>query len=211
MAYATADQLGSFSLGDTPILPVVLSVFDDEDYRADLDGLNATATLNGVSLQVTVQDDQLIIVLPYLSVAGVNRLRVSLGGQALAPISFVVEPPTEWLTIEDARDRWRDATASDVELYELLESARVQCEAFAPTLPENIEYDEELPLVGSSPHRVPIHYRHAQLMQARNMWNAAKVDPKGHVGADGFAVTIFPMDWAVKALLRPKRGKPVIG
>jgi hypothetical protein len=197
MAYATADALGSFTVGDIPLKPVVLTVFDDEGYPQDLDGLTASGTLNGVPLAVTVEDDHLKATLPQLNVEGVNRLTVKLGGQAMAALRFVVEGPTDWLTIEDARDQWRDAPVSDVELYELLEASRVQCVAFAPSQAVGVP--------------VPIHFRRAQLLQARNSWNAGKVDPSGQVGADGFQITIFPMDWAVKALLRPKVGKPVIG
>lgn len=197
MAYATADSLGSFMVGDIPLQPVILTVFDDEGYPQDLDGLTASGTLNGVPLAVTVENDRLRIVLPLLSSAGVNILRVKLGTQALTPLRFAVESGDQWVSIEEARDKWRDAPESDTALFELLETARITCVAFAPELAEGTA--------------VPLNYRAANLMQARNQWNASKVDPNGQVGADGFQITIFPLDWAVKALLRPKNPRPVIG
>lgn len=196
MAYATADSLGSFMVGDIPLQPVVLTVFDDEGYPQDLDGLTATASLNGVALAVTVAEDRLRIVLPELSSAGVNVLRVKLGTQALTPLRFAVESGDEWVSIEEARDKWRDAPESDTELYELLEVARITCEAYAPSLADGVA--------------VPVNYRAANVMQARNQWNSSRVDPNGQVGADGFQVTVFPLDWAVKALLRPRNPRPVI-
>jgi hypothetical protein len=47
-------------------------------------------------------------------------------------------------------------------------------------------------------------------MQARAIWNATKTGPADSLGADGLTVTVFPLDWNIKALLRPKRGCPVI-
>lgn len=48
----------------------------------------------------------------------------------------------------------------------------------------------------------------AQKLQARALIRAGfSGDGTEAVGVDGLPVTIFPMDWTVKALLRPKRGK----
>lgn len=105
-----------------------------------------------------------------------------------------VDLGSTWYTVEAARLDWRDAPLSDTRLLDLLQVAKGQCLAYAP-LPADA--DPELPPVG---HRV------AQLMQARNVWNASKTDPaSGGIGDDGFMVRVFPMDWTVKALLRPKR------
>lgn len=99
-----------------------------------------------------------------------------------------------WYTVEAARVDWRDAPLDHFRLLDLLEVAKAQCLAYAP-LPADA--DPDYPPVG---HRV------AQLMQARNVWNASKTDPaSGGIGDDGFMVRVFPMDWTVKALLRPKR------
>lgn len=53
---------------------------------------------------------------------------------------------------------------------------------------------------------IPDGHRWAHLAHARNIWNAQKVNPSGGLGDDqqGFALTPFPMDWSVRARLRPR-------
>lgn len=92
------------------------------------------------------------------------------------------------------RDLWPGAL--DYVSMELpLRVAQIQCERFAPTLPEGAE--------------IPDNYIAAQIMQARALVRAGIVGTGDQVGGYGETVTVFPMDWAVKNLLRPKRGKPV--
>jgi hypothetical protein len=79
----------------------------------------------------------------------------------------------------------------------LVGAAQVQCEAFAPVLAEDAE--------------VPVTYKMAVAMQTRNLWNATEVSPGGETGEGDFVVRPFPMDWHVKSLLRPKRGRPLVG
>lgn len=109
-----------------------------------------------------------------------------------------------WFTLAD-RDRsdsglvdtWPgclDLADEALDLY--LQAARTQCEAFAP------------PLEGQE---VPAGYRLAQALQARALARAGVV---GSGDSDGFGdqvVTLFPMDWTVKNLLRPKSGRPLVG
>jgi hypothetical protein len=57
---------------------------------------------------------------------------------------------------------------------------------------------------------VPVHYRQAQLMQARAIWQSTKANTQDQLGTDGFVVTVFPMDRTVKNILRPHRGVPVL-
>lgn len=105
----------------------------------------------------------------------------------------------EWLsTGQDLLDRWPGAAdeADEFTLEALLAAARTQCEAFAPKL----GWDEP----------VPAHYLMAQAMQARALWRAQKVGSGDQIGGDGMTVTVFPMDWTVKALLRPKKGVPTV-
>lgn len=106
---------------------------------------------------------------------------------------------TGWLTEADIEDYWPDALAemSPAELAPLLASARSQCEDFAPTLPEDAV--------------VPDTYRLAQAMQARALWRSVRASTGDTLGADGLSVTVFPLDWNVKALLRPHRGRPRVG
>jgi hypothetical protein len=112
---------------------------------------------------------------------------------------------TTWHDIESARDEWVDAPLDDDVLGELLDIAEQQVVAYAPALPEPT--DEELEDSGWT-QPIPAAWRRAQLTQARNIWNAAKVDPSGGVGDDTFVLRPHPLDWHVKQLLRPRKGVP---
>lgn len=50
-------------------------------------------------------------------------------------------------------------------------------------------------------------WRIAQTMQARALIRAQTTGADSTQGMDGMSVTVFPMDWTVKNLLRPKRGR----
>lgn len=106
---------------------------------------------------------------------------------------------TTWHDIESARDQWIDAPLDDDVLEELLDVSVQQVIAYAPALAEPAE-GEELD--------VPVNYRRAQLQQARNLWNASKVDPSGGIGGDDFVIRPFPLDWIIRQTLRPRRGVP---
>ena len=103
--------------------------------------------------------------------------------------------PDGWHTLESARGQWLDAPADDPTLHDLLESARIQCVAFAPAV-EGV---------------VPVNYRQAQLLQVRNLWQATQKNVGGDIDAGGFSVPVYPLDWVVKGILRPKRGVPSFG
>ncbi|KQQ22878.1 hypothetical protein ASF48_07000 [Rathayibacter sp. Leaf299] len=114
---------------------------------------------------------------------------------SLSPVPVVVEQLSGWHSLASARaSEWADAPLDDVQLWTVLEAAREQCEEFAPAY--------------SGP--VPIRYRQAQLVQARALWQSVKSNGQSQIGGEGFAVTVFPMDWSVKKLLRPLRGRPVV-
>lgn len=102
-----------------------------------------------------------------------------------------------WLTANDPvlAIYWPGATSlSDDELAPLLASAQIQCEAYAPALDDAV--------------MVPDNYRHGQALQARALYRSGIAGSGDQIGMDGMAVTVFPMDWTVKALLRPRRGVP---
>jgi hypothetical protein len=110
----------------------------------------------------------------------------------------IEDPATGWHTLESARDAWNGAPRSDGDLYRLLDAARDQCEAYAPALPD-----------GAMP---PLRYQQAQLMQARNTWNAVKTDSTGSFDdGSGLSLRTFPMDWSVQALLRPRSMRLLVG
>ena len=122
-------------------------------------------------------------------------LELPVGTEVVDPVQLVVQAQDGWLTLQQARDMWPQAPDDDVTLTMLLDSAQIACEAFAPKL-----------LDGT---KVPVNYRQAQFQQARALWLAMSANQDSRIGGDEFAITVFPLDWNVKQLLRP-RGIPVI-
>lgn len=58
---------------------------------------------------------------------------------------------------------------------------------------------------------IPDHWVAAQVLQCRALVRAGIVGDQDRTGADGEGVVVFPMDWTVKSLLRPRKGKPYFG
>ncbi|MFD6094533.1 hypothetical protein ACFWGN_20670 [Oerskovia sp. NPDC060338] len=105
-----------------------------------------------------------------------------------------------WIEADDPRidQLWADAPADEATLLLFLESAQGQCSEFAPALPS-----------GST--EVPANYVLALILQARALQRSTVAGSGDSLGGDGFTVTVFPMDWTVKNLLRPSHGVPVLG
>lgn len=200
----------AFYIGDVPAQPFVIeppeSIDLDLFVNADAtiiapDGTvyseDVTATLNEVDITVDLPP------YPIFTGAGIFRLRVQLdgadGSQRLPDVRLVVQDADSgWHTVDSIREEWADAEViADPLLWRVLEVSKGECIAFAPKLADGAA--------------VPINYLDAQGMHARNRWNARKVAPDGSVGSDDFVLRPFPLDWHVKATLRPKRGVPVIG
>lgn len=152
----------------------------------------------------TIDEDSIVIEWPteaVLTDPGVYELRITLLDdpetvrERLAPLYIVVQDETDgWHTHDSARAQWADAPADDRALYELLHVARHAVVEYAPALADG--------------EAIPLNYVNAQLMQARNILNAARVDSGGELGDGTFTSKPFPLDWEVKQILRPKRGIP---
>jgi hypothetical protein len=202
----------AFYIGDVPAQPFVIeppetiNLADFTDSEARLiapDGINTLvdSTLDAGLGSILVDfptDDSLF------TVAGVYRLRIiltALAGyrQALPDVRLVAQDAaSQWQTLDTIRDDWPDAEfIADALLWRVLEVSKIECVAFAPKL------EDDAP--------VPLNYFDAQGMQARNRWNARKVAPDGSTGQEDFIIRPFPLDWHVKATLRPKQGIPVLG
>jgi hypothetical protein len=99
-------------------------------------------------------------------------------------------------SLEYVRERWSDAPEDDIVLGTYLIAAVQQCSAFTGI--------SDTDPIGENPE---LEERHclAQVYQARALWRSGKAGNADQVGPDGFTVTVFPMDWTVKDLLRPKR------
>ncbi|MGK9146663.1 hypothetical protein KXS11_03425 [Plantibacter flavus] len=208
-----AENIGPYWVGDKPQRPVPVEFLDDYDEATDAPDDTLTAILrnpqrapaagalvvtrtpgtNGDPEQIAIAfgDD-----VPAFPTPGVWSILMRAGGDRLRALRFVVESDDGWVSIEQAREDWADAPASDASLWGVLESAKLSCIPYAAALPE-----------GTPP---PANYVQAQLMQARNIWNSTKSDPGDQLGADGFTIRTYELDRPVKGLLRPKIGRPRI-
>jgi hypothetical protein len=185
--------MAAFIYGDTPVadfdydLPSAAD-FDDATVALSVDGQTIPAASNGRAvtgswrtLSLPAEGSYPVFV---LVTAGARTERV------LIDWLVVVDPDDEWHNPITARLEWAGAPDSDGTLYRLLDVARDQVATYAPNLP-----------VGSP---VPERFRQAQLVQARNTWNASLTNGDTQVDVGGFVVNVRPLDWAVKQLLRPK-------
>lgn len=105
---------------------------------------------------------------------------------------------TGWLTSSDVdlASFWPGSIDLDPDALDAyLAAARKQCEDFAP------------PLEVGAP--VPHEYRLAQALQARALARSGIVGSGDQLGGYGETVSVFPMDWTVKRLLRPQT-RPVV-
>lgn len=201
-----------YYVGDVPAQPLVIEPARNEEPIDLAPFSEADAQLYGpdgdlvvtAGFLSTIVDEVIVIEWPESSPfdqPGIYELRVVLSNpdtevrERLAPVRLVADTDDGWHTLDTARDDWRDAPGFDAWLYELLWTARNDVIAYAPAL--------------AADQRPPLNYRRAQLMQARNLWNAGKVDPSsGGIGSDTFVLRPFPLDWTIKQVLRPKRAIP---
>jgi hypothetical protein len=109
---------------------------------------------------------------------------------------------TTFATLPDARQHWADSKdIPDDRLTKLLAAAFPQCRDYAPALPDTAEY----------PTGVPEGYTLAQVMQARELYQAQLRGEQDVIGVGDYAIRSRPLIAAVKSLLRPERGRPGIG
>lgn len=205
----------AFYLDDVPAEPLVIeppeTIVLAEFTAASAEIIAPDAVTTDLTATIDDVTDTIVVDLPPTSVftvEGVHRLRITLTGapavQRLPEVRIVVQDfDSQWHTLDTAREEWSDAGhLGDLTLYELLEVAKNDVTSFAPSLA----------LADGTSKPVPVHYRKAQIMQARNILNSLGVDPASGDDGDGsFAIRPFPLDWQVKQTLRPKRVPPVVG
>jgi hypothetical protein len=92
---------------------------------------------------------------------------------------------------------WADAPQHDAVLAALLTSAQRDCMAF-------LEVPTDTAL--STDTFVAASWKQAVIVQARGRYRSLVAGGAENIGAD-FPVTVHPLDWAVKQLLKPKSGK----
>lgn len=100
-----------------------------------------------------------------------------------------------WATVDYARDLWADAPMDDVLVQAMLDSAHEVCSIYAKAVTT-----------------VPERYKQAEVLQAIEHYQASQRngDALGF-GDSGYVIRVRPMSATVKALLRPRRGRPAMG
>lgn len=120
----------------------------------------------------------------------------------------------DWYTFdaedEDSIERlvtaWRDAPIENPEVLSMiLEVAQEDVIAYAPR-PDGPSIDQDGYIVPS--FVVKPRYVLAQLSQAKNLWEAGRVNSGGEVGAEGFVFTPRPLDATIRKMIRPVNNKP---
>lgn len=208
MAYLpSTDDLGTSFIGDVPVTPSVIAFHDETGNPAPTNHFNTFSThlisptgTDLGALTTTVHDGhEVSVVWPSTSkftIEGVYTLQFTFtktAGEVVhtEPLHIVVQAQSGWLSLEQARAQWADAPLDDNFLYQILTSAKVQCIEYAPALAANAV--------------IPTNYLQAQVMQARALYQSVIANQNDNVGIEGFAVRVFPLDFTIRALLRPKK------
>jgi hypothetical protein len=189
--------MASFLAGDSPVAD-----FDyDIPAAADSPGVTLTIAVEDQTLPATIIGTGLVgtwrgLTLPAAGMYPVLAAVTADGRteRALLDWLVVVDPDDQWHNVLTARLEWAGAPEADGTLARLLDVARDQVTAYAPAA-----------------IAIPERYRAAQLMQARNTWNASLTNADQQVDVGGFTVTVRPLDWAVKQLLRPLTATKAFG
>lgn len=104
---------------------------------------------------------------------------------------------TNWVTIDEVQAAWPDALLDEDDLQRLIDAAQEVLLEYAPALAVDAE--------------VPARYKEALIMHVRELWRASERDGDViGINGDGFAVRARDLTAQVKALLRPRTGKPAL-
>lgn len=114
-----------------------------------------------------------------------------------------------WNTLTEAKAMWADApNLGDTVLQLLLDSAHNDCFRYLDPLDG---LDPLRPGADPAPTAdLTASLKLAEVYQARARYQAIKSAGNNQVGQDGMTVTVFPLDWQVQQLVRPKDGRPSI-
>lgn len=116
--------------------------------------------------------------------------------ERLAPIYVIAQEEDGWHTLDSARSDWADAPRDDFRLFTILTIAKTDVLTEGTSVPAGIART--------------MAQRQAQLLQARGIWTAGTKNGSGGIDEDNFTITVFPMDWAVKQILRPFSPIPTV-
>lgn len=206
MAILPVIDLGALWVGDVPLSPTRADFVDETGNAVAIQDFASWSAymLSPVgeelgTLSGSEQGNHLEFTWPLttiLETPGVHTIVVTFfdanGVEVQAePWKFIVQEIDGWLSLEQARAQWADAPLDDVFLFQLLDTAKEQCLAYAPAL-----------LLGAP---VPARYLQAQLTQSRALYQSTIANQADNVGIEGFTVRVFPLDFTIRAMLRPKR------
>ena len=204
MAIIALAELGSMWIGDIPLSPMrwdftdeagnMFPVGDYHNFTCRV--LSPTGAVLGTQTGTTTGNHlELSFGAPSLAtVHGIYEIIFTFTKTTGAvahtePFRFVVQIEDGWLTLEQAREQWADAPLDDIFLHQILDTAKAQCIAYAPAITGN----------------PPISYVQAQLLQSRAIFQSVIANQNDTSGLDGFTVRVFPLDFTIRAMLRPKR------
>lgn len=196
-----------YAVGDKPRSGLVI-VPTRDDEPVDLTGATVSVEVGNVTLAATVDEEGRAIATwpstsPFTSrglYPVVLQAEWPEGRESYEMESIVVESLMDgWHSISTMKNEWSNRL-NDVQAYSVLSAARVAIEEYGWTG------------AGSGVNLPPLRARQAQLLQARNIYNAAIADPANR-DAEGnlFITTPFPLDHNIRQILRPRRAVPVVG
>jgi hypothetical protein len=106
-------------------------------------------------------------------------------------------------TPDSAHALWPDSEGIPADTLDLLlDTAWEACTAYLPA--------EQVTASEAPTFTPPYRWVTANVLHARDVWTAYRQEG-GVIGFDQYAVTVRPLSNAVRALLRPPRGVPMVG
>jgi hypothetical protein len=123
---------------------------------------------------------------------------------------------TGWLDLNAIVALWPQAPDDDAFLELLRSAAIAQLEEYATAAPEGSGEPDgfgqggfgETAFGGIDSAPIPNHWNLALLMQIQNLQNASVASPSG---GDEFVFRPYPLDRVVKGIIRPRKGRPLVG
>lgn len=101
-----------------------------------------------------------------------------------------------WVDPDSLDTLWPESAqleTADLDLY--LDAAYTVCAAYAPPLPTDQAGDAI----------VPPAWQLAQVMHAKHLYARFRTGNRDQLGADGYAISTYPLVMEARGLLRPKR------
>jgi hypothetical protein len=112
----------------------------------------------------------------------------------------------KWYTAQSAKIADRNLSTFDTDALEQIAAAARNQVISLPPLPPALLPGETLPVLG--PEEIYDHWALGHLMQIQALVKAQKTGGGDTTGPEGYTVRVYPMDWTIKAVLRPLTVSP---